>query len=231
MYISGRKVKKPKKRYKLLRIVLVLILIIGILAAIFWLLSRENVAKYESDGAVRATNYQDVPKKHITEPYFEFNLPSDWKEKSRRTYPYRVITWEGKARESIGRSLDIYIDTIPDKVYVNRLLPIAGVDDHLEVNSPSGNCVNFQEKYSKLKPVQSAKLKPVEMKWEGVTFICDIPNELRNVIGASSKEGLNQVSVTGKKTGRHRYFFVYTDHASHQNDQLFPEILRSFYAR
>lgn len=231
MYISGRRVQKPKKRYRVLKVTTVFVIVFGAIAALLWFLSRPSLVKDESDGAVRSAKLQDVPKKHITENYYEFDVPSDWKEKSRKTYPYSVITWEGKARESIGRSLDIYVDTIPDKVYVNRLIPIAGAGDHLDVDKPSPNCATFQNKYAKLKPVQTAKLKPVKMKWLNVEFICDLPNELREVMGASSTEGLNQVTVTGAKQGKHRYYFVYTDHGSHQDDSVFPAILRSFHGR
>jgi hypothetical protein len=74
-------------------------------------------------------------------------------------------------------------------------------------------------------------MKPLDVTWQDVKFICDIPNSLRNVTGIGSKEGINIVTITGPTKGKHTYFLAYTDSSAHPEDKTFPAILRSFRGR
>ena len=165
--------------------------------------------------------------RHIVEPFYAFDLPADWKEIDRRTRPLNYITWKGTTKESAARTLDIYTDTVPSTLAVNRILPVTSEDDRLGVDIPSENCVLFNQSTIILTPAEAAKTKVLALTYHKVPFLCDIPNSLRNVIGAGSPEGLNRVALTGVKGGKHQYFFVYTDHSAHPEDDTFPAILGS----
>lgn len=209
-------------------------LIITVLAGIgllLWYLFRPKLTKGDPSSSLIPTKFNTVAQKHITEPLYELDLPADWKESARKTTPYKEVSWIGTARESIARQLDVYTDSIPPTLAVNRMVPVSGKDNSLSVGQMSSNCVGFTGNAAQLSYEQAGKTKPELTKWEDVQFWCDIPNELRNVIAAASPEGINRVSVTGPVSGKHNYFFVYTDHTAHPSDNTFLDILRSFKAR
>lgn len=229
MYQAKKRVLPPKKRYKVLRVILVLTTLVALGLLIFWYLRRPQVS-VNDNGAILVPINDTESKKHFAEKYYDFDLPSDWKEIDRRNYPYKVVTWKGTEKESAARTIDIYIDLIPANMSLNRILPVSGQDDRLGVNPASENCVLFTDDTAKLTPEQATKLPERSLIWNSIRFTCDIPNSLRNVVGTGSTEGINRVSVTGVKGGKHLYFFVYTDHSAHPDEKTFPDMLRSFRA-
>jgi hypothetical protein len=80
-------------------------------------------------------------------------------------------------------------------------------------------------------PTLSSSAKPTPGKWQGVNFICDLPNYLREVAGTGSADGINMVSVTGPAGGKHAYFFTYTDHTVQPDFSIFRTIISSFQAK
>jgi hypothetical protein len=230
MYISGRRVQKPKKRHKLLKLLFLLIIIAVVFAAIYWLLSRQSLSSSGTAGNVYQTDFKEPPKQHVTEDYFEFDLPQDWKKTIVKTTPYHSITWVGTARESDGRSLEVFIDSRPLEPEINRVAPVVSGGNHLLVSDISDNCISFTRNFAKLTLSELGRFGPTQTKWQGIRFICDVSKSTRNVVGTGSKEGLNTVTLSGKK-GTHHYFIVYTDHASHRDDKMFTDILQSFKAR
>lgn len=231
MYHFNRRVPRKKKRYAVLRFIFKFLVFVSILVAIWLYIRRPQIRINDSGAKLVPTAFEEPPEKHITETTFEMDLPGDWKELERRNAPLRVITWKGTDKESVARTLDIYVDTIPATLAVNRVLPVSGEEDRLAVSPASENCVLFSEDTAKLSPAEAAKLKVREVTWQGAKFLCDIPNSLRNVVGVGSTEGINRVSVSGAKQGKHSYFLVYTDSSAHPDEKPFPDILRSFRAR
>lgn len=228
MYVVNKKTKLKKRRWP--KRIFWLALVIGIGALLFWFFSKDNFKTSGPASSLKATNFNEGPKVHVTEPLYGFDLPGDWKELKRSTYPYKVVTWKGTGRESDARTIDVYVDTIPQNVPVNRLVPITGEDDRLGVGTSSDNCTQFTGNAANLTPYEATKARPTMTTWQGVQFLCDIPNSLRNVSAAASSEGLNKVSVTGVKGGKHHYFFVYTDHTAHPEQKTFTDMLISFRA-
>jgi len=230
MYVFGRKAVKPKKRTKIIKFLFVLVIVVAT-GLLLWYLFRPKLSKGDPTSILVPTKFDTAAQKHISEPLYELDLPADWKESARTNTPYREVSWIGTARESISRQLDVYTDSIPSTLPVNRMVPVSGKDNSLSVGQMSSNCIDFTGNAAQLTPEQAGKSKPQLTKWEDVQFWCDVPNELRNVIAASSPEGINRVSVTGPISGKHNYFFVYTDHTAHPSDNTFLDILRSFKAR
>ncbi|HSX44210.1 MAG TPA: hypothetical protein VLE69_02850 [Candidatus Saccharimonadales bacterium] len=228
MYIVNKKTKIKKRRWP--RRVIGIILIVGVGALIFWFFTRSNFQTSGPASSLRNVSFDSGPKVHISEPFYSFDLPGDWKELSRKTAPYNVVTWKGTAREADARTIDVYTDKIPQKVPLNRIVPVTGQDDRLGVGSSSDNCTQFTGNAASLTPYEATKARATLTNWQGVEFLCDIPNSLRNVTGASSPEALNKVSLTGVKGGKHSYFFVYTDHTAHPGQKTFTDMLISFRA-
>lgn len=227
-YVVNKKTKIKKRRW--LRRVIWLLIVVGIGALLYWFFTQDNFKASGPATSLKATNFDEGPKVHINEPFYSFDLPGDWKELKRQTYPYKMITWKGTAREADARTIDVYTDTIPQNVPLNRIIPVTSQDDRLGVNTSSDNCTQFTGNAANLTPYEATKARPTATEWQGVKFLCDIPNSLRNVTGAASSEAMNKVTLTGVKGGRHSYFFVYTDHTAHPTQKTFTDMLISFRA-
>ena len=227
MYNFNRRVERKKKRYSIARFLIKFGVFVAVVILI-WLYLRSPHLRINDNGAVLVPMANDEAAKiHVKEPTFEMDLPGDWKEYQRRDRPIHVISWKGTTKESAARTIDVYVDTIPGTLAINRLLPVTGQEDRLAVNLASENCITFSPETIKLSPTEAAKMKPLEVSWEGTKFICDIPNSLRNVVGIGSSDGVNQVNLTGLKNGLHKYFIVYTDASAHPDEKTFPDVLRS----
>lgn len=162
--------------------------------------------------------------KTFKEPMFTIALPANWAAQktigSNAPYQYR-----GQDADDATRSLAVYVDTIPTGFAVNRLLPIEADNTTLETTAGvSDNCINFTDT-SQANPQTGV----VAAKWGGVKFWCDTVNYQRNVVGAGSAEANNAVTVKGA-SGSHRYFFVYTDHSTTPEYEVFTSALDSFKA-
>lgn len=225
-YVVNKKTKIKKRRWAKRLVWLLIIGAIGLL--LYWFFKQGNFKTSGSATSLKPTNFDQEPKIHITEKLYGFDLPADWKEINRQTNPYKVVTWKGTAREADARTIDVYTDTIPQNVPLNRIIPVTGQDDRLGVNTSSDNCIQFTANAADLTPYEATKARATQTEWQGVKFLCDIPNSLRNVTGAASSEAMNTVSLTGVKGGKHRYFFVYTDHTAHPNQKTFTDMLISF---
>lgn len=228
-YRYGKKRREKKRwRWAILALILVLLLIGGLIGY--------DVYKGRStpqSGAAKTSELavKGGPKIKINEPTFTLELPADWKETNRIDGEYEYsITWQATKAKADNRFMTIYIDKIPLKKSFNRLLPLAAVGSSLRHGSVSDNCAGYTEGGSQ--DANSAlKAKDTLAKWEEVTFMCDLPKVFDNVVGTSSLEGVNIVSVTGKDAGKHKYFFLYTDHNTRPDYEIFTIIIESFKAK
>jgi hypothetical protein len=231
MYHFDRRVKRKKKRYGFIKLIFKFTIFMAVVFGVWYYLTHQPSNVNNSGGILVPVKSDEPAKVHIAEPSFEMYLPIDWKEYARRPAPpLNVISWKGTSKESAARTIDVYVDTIPDTLAVNRILPVSGEEDRLAVSPASENCMTFSADTASLSPTATAKLKVLPVTWQGVQFLCDIPNSLRNVVGAGSLEGVNKVSLTGSKKGKHSYFIVYTDSSAHPDEKTFPDVLRSFRA-
>jgi hypothetical protein len=76
--------------------------------------------------------------------------------------------------------------------------------------------------------VASDPAEATHAKWSGINFLCDLGNYLRDVVGTSSPEGINSVTLTGNTTGKHTLFFMYTDNTPSPDYSTFINALKSF---
>lgn len=225
MYRIGEKSHHRTKVYLLLLFLLVGLIIGGSIAA--QSLLKPDTQLSQADGVIRHVDVVTAETKQITEPLFIMRLPDDWKPVKPRYIPRAQYSWQGTGKDDTSRWLDLYIDDIPSKMAVNRMIPLSSSGGKIVVNDDvSDNCVNFTDERA-----VDARTGTVPAKWSGVTFICDAANSLRNLTGTGSSEGVNTLTLKGNTTGKHRVFFVYTDHSGSPDYTPFTDALNSFELR
>jgi hypothetical protein len=206
MYQLG---KRPKNRRRKWIWLFVFLLFLAIVAAAVFIISQmaNNSTTIVQSPSVTQVVSDDEPTNHYNEGLFSLDLPSNWKfTQHTRNSLYDIYTWQSQG-EAANRQLDIYADTIPEKYKVNKILPVKSSDDGINMAGQiSNNCTSF------VHPTAVEKnAGVVAATYQGVRFLCDIGNPLRNVVGTGSVVSLNSISVTGKTQGAHNFFFVFTD--------------------
>ncbi len=194
------------------------VLIIGA-AVIFTLDNLKTVVTIKQAPAVTTKVTYNTKNKHFDEPNFGIDLPTDWQFvpiSTATNHPYR---WQGKD----GQVIDIYQDTIPANLGVNRILIVEAQVDRLQLSgSVSDNCADFT------KAVTGAPGQGTLAKWHGVSFLCDTSNQQPNVIGTSSADGVNIVRLKLPTTGiSHSFFFTYISHSINPDYSVFYNALQS----
>lgn len=178
----------------------------------------------DSHGVVRHVDVVKPPTKLASNSIFTIMIPRSWSVTDSQYIPAAQYAWHGTRAEDSARRIDVYVDSIPKDMAVNKLLPLHGSGDQVIITgNVSDNCVNFTDasKADKL----TAK---VLAKWSGVSFYCDTGNYARNVIGTGAPGSINRVAATGKIAGQHAFFFVYTDHSAEPDYSIFTDMLNSF---
>jgi hypothetical protein len=212
-----------RRRRRLIRTGL-LLGVIGIVVAGFWV-RHEFQPQTVIHGTTPTSTYIGLlPTQVFHLPSFQINLPKDWQQVTPPTI-HAAYSWRGATKENNARSLDIYIDNIPVNFAVNRMLPLTANGSGVQATGGvSNNCSTFT-----LASTTDPRTGIAPSKWDGIDFLCDMANYVRNVVGTSSAEGVNTVSVAGP-SGTHKYFFVYTDHSGEPNYDTFTAALQSFQA-
>lgn len=167
----------------------------------------------------------------INEPFYSFELPSDWKETKRNENAmYDSVTWQATAKDKQNRFLTIYVDRIPTDLAINRIVTVKALGSTINYNDVSDNCANFT-----VGGTQDGKIvngaKPLLTKWNKVDFMCNLAQAVDNQIGIGSEGTRNSVTVTGPTKGTHNYFMVYTDRNFQPDYTIFYEVLKSFSAK
>ncbi|HVS58715.1 MAG TPA: hypothetical protein VHD60_03175, partial [Candidatus Saccharimonadales bacterium] len=148
--------------------------------------------------------------------------PADWKYLGRdRTTVYHPYQWENTANNPGSRILAVYVDNVPAALAVNRLLPVDPVSGKLNPGTVSDNCTTFTGQ-------NKLPANDVQAKWSGVSFICDMRNYERDVVGTGSVDGVNIVHLTGPTAGAHTFFFTYTDNTDQPDYSIFTDSVSSF---
>jgi hypothetical protein len=219
------------KRHRLRQILLITVIsafVIVVVGGIF-VLSTERQRAIVKGGvryvpqAESTTTYQT-----ITEPYYTFRLPSDWKQiGSQDTADQHSVSWQATLKGADNRLLTIYTDPIPTSYPVNRELPVTPHGATLTLGQLSNNCESFTIGGT-TNVAQAEQLKPAPSVWQGISFICNLPQFIDNQIGTGSSGSTNSVTLTGPKNGTHNYFFLYIDRNIEPNYTILYGIIQSF---
>lgn len=161
----------------------------------------------------------------VSTSLFTLTLPTGWKARvTTGDIPRPAYSWIGGSGDEATRWLNMYVDSVPANLAVNRVLPVQANGASLTVvSSTSDNCSNFTRPSA-----TDTQNGAVSAKWDGTEFICDLANYNRDVVGMSSAEGINYVTLTGSTTGEHRIFMTYTDNSPSPDYSVFTNIVKSF---
>lgn len=220
---------KPSQKLKHTVITIVITLIIfggGAWAYVFFVADTKATITTspaaETIKTVEAPNSKDV---QFTEPGFLFSLPVDWRKTGELTTgPYHEYSYKATLKNADNRYLDIYIDTLPLDMPVNKEVAVHPVDGKLTHGTISDNCTTFTAK-----PTPTALSAPA--RWDGVDFLCDMDSSTRNVVGTSAPGTRNKITLANPGTTGHNFFFVYTDNNYNPDYSIFYNMLDSFSVR
>lgn len=224
-------VEKPKRKHRK-KVWLIIILII--LALFIWafIFIRDHLKQktivHQSKGIVTKVVDDDKTKTY-TEPDFTIDLPTSWQETARPPGPYQSYNWSTSSGGTDGEQLVVYEDSIPANIAVNRVLIVNAEGDHIATDGvASDNC--FQYTIS-----GAARLGEfgAPAKWQGVSFICDVSNQARDVIGTSSMDGVNQINMKSQSSATvHKFFFTLdNENYANPNYTTFYNAIQSFRMR
>ena len=166
----------------------------------------------------------------IDEPFYSFELPSDWKETGRNgDSRYTSISWQASLKGQDNRYLTLYIDRIPFDMPYNKIVTVKAQGTGISYADVSDNCANFTVGgTANGRPVTGL---PTPTKWNKVDFICNLPRAVDNQVGTGSEESPNAVTVVGPTKGAHKYFFLYSDRNFQPDYNIFYNVLSSFRAK
>ena len=223
--------KRQRRRWRKLFAVLAISLIVfgGLVGFVVWDAKKNTTGEVEGESRSVAQS-EDVKsaasQKSVEEQFFSIDLPEGWYQVERRSTPTEnSITWHpNKDAKAVGHWLKLYVDVIPKDLAVNKLLPIDVSGTSLTYRQISENCKNFTT-------AKKDPHLPQPSKWQGVDFICDLPSFVQNKVGTGTAGEVNATTVTGPDKGKHKYFFVYTDHRNVPDYRVFYDVLKSFQAK
>jgi hypothetical protein len=219
-YRGERMIPKRRTSYKLI-VPLICIAAVVIAVVIHSLHSDTKIGTVPPPvvSSVATPSSQTV---EFNEPDFTIFLPSDWELLSVKTSPIMIYHFTSTGAANTGRLLDIYLDAKPTMFGVNRMLPVQASGNRLELlGEVSNNCTTFTQKSS------SQPITYTAATWDNVGFLCDLGNYERDVVGTSSPEGPNKVTLTGTTTGNHSFFFAFTDNTPSPQYSIFTEALKT----
>jgi hypothetical protein len=184
---------------------------------------RPVVSIKQSSVVTTHVSYTNSTKTY-NEPDFTIQIPTSWQLLPRPIGEYESFTWQSTDHSTDGQQIEVYEDTIPANVAVNRVLVVQGENQQLELDgTASANCSTF----TKSPAIANTTGAPAE--WNGVGFLCDQANQERDVIGTSSASGVNTVILKNPTTGvSHKFFFTYTDESINPDYNVFYDALESF---
>lgn len=229
-YGHGTSKRRPRKALLVFGFAIILIGLLG--AFVFLDLNRSVTPVIEGEGRVVSQVLSDNSQKiTIDEPFFSFELPSDWKEVSRNeNAQYNSINFQATAKEKDNRYLTVYVDRIPFDKPFNRIVTVRAIGNNINYSDVSDNCANFTVGGAQGgQPVST--LRPLATKWNKVDFICNLPQLNDNQVGTASEGSPNAVTVTGATKGAHKYFFLYSDRNYQPDYNIFYDMLESFKAK
>jgi hypothetical protein len=165
-----------------------------------------------------------IPIKELT---YTMTLPAGWHQTNVvNSDSENSVSWQSGPADDGTRTLTVYVDRIPQNIAINRLLPILVHGQTISYGVLSGNCSTFAQ----ASPAQATQPVPVPAKWQGISFLCNIPESDGDLVGTSELGSVDSIKVIGPQLGKNTYFFLYADHNIQPQYSVFYHILDSFKA-
>lgn len=221
MYRLGRQAHRHRRGQRIAVGVFVVIIVVGL---IYWLTNLRIAPTQQIKNAPSVStgyNASGTTKVAIDKPEFTMELPGGWKERQVIASPTGPkYTFASPSSQS--QVFDFYIDNPPTGMALNRAIAVDAQGNGLVYDRVSENCITFTDPKNK-----NAQTGNAPARWQETDFICDMGNSSRAVVGTISKDGINQVAVTGETIGNRRIFITYTDNSISPNYTTLYDILGS----
>lgn len=223
MYIMNR-APKPKRRLHTAGLALMFVgALLGMAFAAQQYMETETAISATPEARVTKVLGTQDKTKEFTAGLVNLRLPNDWEAFKAPDVPAGAYSWRNTAANKGVRVITVYIDSLPRELPVNRVLAVQSSEDRIiAMGSVSENCTNFIDGGRNASGNGRAPAR-----WDSVRFTCDTANYVRNVVGTSSADGVNMVSLTGKRSGSHKLFMTYTDADATPNFPLFSAAVES----
>lgn len=224
MYRSNQRYHKHKTLLRFAVAVSVVLLIIALL--VWWLVVRGTRSTSANFDKVGTISIEKPDTKEFTTPYFKISLPRTWEEKGRQNpYSYEVYyLYQNTEKNYDNRWLRVYVDVFPPDMPLNRLLPIALINNKIAPGVLSDDCTVFTGAPT---ATSGQKAATATAKWQGVSFVCNFA-AAQNVTGTGTTDQGYGITMTGPLSGAHKYFFTYTDFNVRPDVQLLSDALKNF---
>jgi hypothetical protein len=225
MYQHGRRVQRPHN-YK---IFLATVAVIGVVVLVVWFMIHKDIANTTApkSNVPIVSTIADGSGDTITiqEPYFSFELPSDWKFQTEVHQTYaNSYTWASTKKGGDDRTLTIHVDIMPQDYKIVKMLPLTSNGASFLLGNVSDDCVKFSGT-----EVQRKSNASFQAKWQDVLFMCD-PMSANQTAGTGSKKDGIGAPLSGSK-GTHKYFFYYEDHNIRPDSSILRDAVSSFKAK
>lgn len=226
MYILHRRRQRPH--------VITAVVILIVLAGAGTMFGKDYFAAETTIGPTPAAVVSTVRDsrsavKKINDPLYTFEIPQDWEAfqpAEQTTTAPTSKSWRNTKGNKGVRVITLYLDSVPVNFAVNRAVALRPEGSHLTVSGDvSDNCVAFT---GSDKVAQGSAAGKAPAKWQGVDFICDTGNYLRNVVGSGSAGAINSTKLSGPSAGAHSVFLTYTDSNASPSFGIFTDMLQSF---
>lgn len=220
-----------KPSHKLLHTIITVIVtavVVGGGVGAYWFFKQDtqtNINNTAAPAVVKTVVAPDAARAHFNEAVFSMDLPADWK----RLQPdiggnYNQYKYQSGKKNADNRYLSVYVDKLPLTMAVSREVAVAASGQGLTHGSVSDICTTFTTQ-----PNARALITPA--RWDGVSFNCDMASKVGTVIGTSSKEAVNSVTVQNAGFTSHSFFFVYEDDNYTPDYGILYNTLSSFHVK
>ena len=223
MYRLGKQLHRHRKGR---RIVSVLLLLVLFLLLIYWLTHLRITPSATIRNAPPASRNYDAASPAtfaVTKPEFSVEFPAGWVERTVIPSPIGP-KYTFAAPSPQAKQFDIYIDNPPTNLAINKAIAVSAQGDGMTHDRVSENCITYTDPKSKNPQTGNAPAR-----WQEINFICDMSNTERQVVGAISRDGMNQIAVSGPKNVAHKVFVTYTDNDISPDYTVFYGILNTLH--
>lgn len=228
-YQIERSQDSRKKRYVVVVAVFILLVLVGGSIYVVADLNRNRLSidNTENAATLGVVNPIKEPDQLFQTDLYQFKAPADWRRinnpevtvGNKRYYPDR---YQGTTGNHIGRKVDVYIDSIPSDLGIDKVIAVQPAGQRVIVGGMSEQCYYFTD----VPDGKSGNNFPSFWEEEGIKFLCK-SSVITNVVGAIYETQSTGVTLK-TSVGDKNFFLVYTDHGSSTNNNIFIDILASF---
>jgi len=228
-YSSDRSQDLRRLRPEIVVFVVLTLLFALIIVVVYLDLNKRELAIDNSKNQEVLSTFNDniYPYKTVETSKFSVDIPEPW---IRITDPeirlsgktYYPVRYQGVDGREVGRRVDVYVDEIPVKLPINKLLTVeVRSNTHISAKLLSPQCYTFT------KHPLTQKGEAFDSSWMGHSFTC-LTARQSNTISIAQDHYRDGVVLDGQDGASHVVTFAFTDHSGNANNAIFNRIVESF---